>query len=287
MTPLRQRMTEDMAIRNLAPRTRECYIDRVAEYAAYHGRCPSKLGLENVRAFQAHLAHERGVSTSYIVQATAALRFLYRVTLGRDSMAERIRFPKRTKPRLPTVLSRGEVARLLAATTSLKYRAILMTAYAAGLRLAEVTHLRVEHIDRERRVIRICQGKGRQDRDVLLSERLLTVLDAYIRAARPTTWLFTGRDPNHPINTRTVQSAFRSALQVAGVEKPASMHTLRHSFATHLLESGTDLRVIQVLLGHRSLRTTTIYAHVSNATLRNVVSPLDELPVLEVQGVAS
>jgi len=281
MTPLRRRMTEDMAIRNLAPRTQECYIERVAEFAAYHGRCPSKLGLEEVRAFLGHLAHERRVSTSYRVQTAAALRFLYRLTLGRPRLAEQIPFPKRTAPKLPVVLSRGEVARLLSATASLKYRAIFTTAYAAGLRVTEITHLRLEDIDRERRVIRVHQGKGRQDRDVMLGERLRRVLDAYILAARPTTWLFTGRQPDQPINRRTVQGAFGRARQAAGITKPASLHTLRHSFATHLLESGTDLRIIQVLLGHRNLTTTTIYAHVSTAAMQRVVSPLDQLPVLD------
>ena len=287
MTPLRRRMTEDMEIRNLAPRTRACYIERVAEFAAHHGQCPSKLGGEDVRAFLAHLAHERRVSTSYIVQTAAALRFLYRVTLGRPRLAEQIPFPKRTKQKLPVVLSRGEVARLLAATHSLKYRAMLMTAYGTGLRLVEVTQLRVEDIDRERMVIRVHQGKGRQDRDVLLGERLLGTLDAYLQAARPRHWLFPGRDAESPIHPRTLQGAFNQAREAAGIEKPASMHTLRHSFATHLLESGTDLRIIQVLLGHRSLQTTTIYAHVSIASMQRVVSPLDQLPVLDGQAVVS
>jgi len=286
MTPLRQRMIEDMAIRNLAPRTRECYVERVAQFARYHGRCPSKLGLEDIRTYQAYLAQERQVSTGYQQQVAGALRFLYRVTLDRADVAQQIPFPKQTH-KLPVVLSRGEVARLLAAEPSLKYRAILMTVYAAGLRLSEVVQLRVVDIDRERKVIRVHQGKGRKDRYVLLGERLVPVLDAYITAAQAREWLFTGRSSDRPLSTRTVQAVFHRALRAAGISKRASLHTLRHSFATHLLESGTDLRVIQQLLGHQSVRTTALYAHVTNAALRQVVSPLDLLPDLDGKGANS
>jgi site-specific recombinase XerD len=272
-------MIEDLAIRNLAPRTRECYVERVAQFALYHGRCPSKLGLEDIRRYQAHLAHERQISTGYQIQVAAALRFLYGTTLKQPDVARQIPFPKQTH-KLPVVLSRQEVARLLAAVTSLKYRAILMAVYAAGLRLNEVVHLRVADIDRERGLIRVDQGKGRKDRYVLLGERLVTVLDAYSAAARPREWLFTGRTGDRPLATRSVQMAFQQALRTAGIAKPASVHTLRHSFATHLLESGTDIRLIQELLGHQSLRTTAIYAHVSPLAMRQVVSPLDRLPDL-------
>ena len=277
MTPLRQRMIEDLEIRNLAPRTRVIYVDHVAKFAAFHGQCPSKLGIQDIRAYLAYLAHERRVSPSYQIQVAAALRFLYRVTLGQAAIAGQILFPKQIT-KLPVVLSQSEVARLLGAVPNLKHRALLMTAYAAGLRLAEVTHLRPADIDRERKVIRVQQGKGRRDRYVVLAERLLPVLDAYIQAARPTEWLFTGRRPDAPIHPRAVQKAFHRARCAAGIRKPVSLHSLRHSFATHLLEAGTDLRVIQELLGHRSVRTTALYAQVSPAALRQVVSPFDQLP---------
>jgi len=287
MTPLRQRMIEDMEIRNLAPRTRECYLERVARFAQYHGRSPAKLDGEDVRAFLAHLAHERRVSSGYIIQTVSALRFLYRVTLSREAMAEKIPFPKRGKRKLPIVLSRSEVAQLLAAGTSPKYRALLTTAYGAGLRVSEVTHLRVADVDRERMVTRVQQGKGRQDRETLLSERMLDVLDAYIVLANPQEWLFTGRHPNRPLHTSTAQKAFKRALHTAGIEKQVGIHSLRHSFATHLLEGGTDLRVIQVLLGHSDVKTTTIYTHVSTATRRNVISPLDQLPMVAAKESSS
>jgi len=285
MTPLRQRMLQDMAIRNLAPRTRECYVDRVAKFAQYHSRCPSQLGLEDVRAYLAFLAHERGLSSAYVGQTAAALRFLYRVSLGRPALANQIPVPKQTH-KLPVVLSRGEVARLLAAEPSPKYRAILMTVYASGLRLSEVTHLHVADIDRERRLIRVQQGKGRKDRYVVLGERLVPVLDAYIAAARPHEWLFTGRQGDQPLSGSAVQQAFRRALHASQIDKSASVHTLRHSFATHLWEGGTDIRVIQQLLGHRSVQTTALYAHVSPLAMHQVVSPLDQLPSLGGEEVA-
>jgi site-specific recombinase XerD len=279
-------MIEDLEIRNLAPRTRAIYVDQVAKFAAFHGQCPSKLGIEDIRAYLAYLVHERRVSTSYQTQTAAALCFLYRVTLGQADVAGQIPFPKQIT-KLPVVLSRSEVARLLGAVPNLKHRAMLMTAYAAGLRLSEVTHLHPEDIDRERKVIRVQQGKGRRDRYVMLSEQLLPVLDAYLKVAQPRLWLFPGRPPEKPLNPRAVQMAFHRARSAAGIRKPVSLHSLRHSFATHLLEAGTDLRIIQELLGHRSVRTTALYAHVSPAALRQVVSPLDLLPDPATEGSKS
>jgi len=283
MTPLRQRMIEDMTLRNLSPHTIRAYVDRVAVFAKHFGKSPEHLGPAEVRAYLLFLVEERHVSWGYYGQAICALRFLYRVTLGKDWVVEDVVTPKKEK-KLPVVLSPGEVARFFEAVSFPKHRAILMTAYAAGLRVSEVVNLRVDDIDSRRMVLHIRQGKGRKDRDVMLSPRLLTVLREYWRAARPTPFLFPGDVPDRPLTTRTVQQACRNARAVAGLGKQVTVHTLRHSFATHLLEGGTDLRTIQLLLGHRSLGTTAVYTHVSAATLGATQSPLDRLePSAEVR----
>jgi site-specific recombinase XerD len=222
-----------------------------------------------------HLIQKK-VSWSVYNQTLAALRFLSEVTLGRKDVLERIPFPKQPK-RLPVVLSLDEVARFFAAVVGIRHRAILMTAYAAGLRLSEVTGLRVEDIDSERMVIRVRQAKGRKDRYVMLSPRLLTLLREYWRAARPTEWLFPGDVPGQPITGKAVYMVCVQAARTAGLGKHVSVHTLRHSFATHLLEAGTDLRTIQVLLGHRKLETTAVYTHVSPVKVQATCSPLDRL----------
>jgi integrase/recombinase XerD len=281
MTPLRQRMIADMQIRNLAPRTQEVYVERVAEFARFHGRSPSELQIDHVRTFLAHLVHTKHVSPSYLRQSVAALRFLYRFTLGEREVAERIPFPKRSRS-LPSVLSRAEIVRLLDATTSLKHRTLFMLCYSAGLRVSEATHLRVDDIDRDEMLIHVRRGKGGLARHTVLAQRMLPTLDAYLAAARPRTWLFRGRGADQPLTSKTVQAAFRRAHQAAAITKPATLHTLRHSFATHLLESGTDLRIIQRLLGHRSITSTVMYAHVSTRALRRVVSPLDD-PELDLR----
>jgi site-specific recombinase XerD len=276
MTPLRRRMIDDMTLRNFAPGTISVYVHCVARFAQHFGQSPDRLGPEDVRAYLLHLIQERRVSWSYYNQNLQALRFLYNTTLGRDWVLQHLACPKRPQ-RLPVVLGADEVVRFFAAVGSLKYRAVLMTAYAAGLRLSEVATLRVEDIDSQRMVLRVRQGKGRQDRYVMLSPRLLQVLRQYWKAARPRTWLFPGRDPDRPISAHAVMKACRRAREEAGLEKRVTVHTLRHSFATHLLEAGTDLRTIQVLLGHRSPRTTALYTHVSPAALRATASPLDRL----------
>ncbi len=276
MTPLRQRMIEDMKLRNYAPRTIEVYIDRVATFAKHFHKSPERLKAADVRAYLLFLVQEKKASWSYYGQAICALRFLYRVTLGKDWVVERVASPRKGQ-KLPVVLSLAEVARFFEGITRLKHRAILMTAYAAGLRVSEVTTLRVDDIDSQRMVIRVRQGKGHKDREVMLSPRLLTVLRAYWKANRPTSFLFPGNASGRPITPRTVQKACRDARAAAGLGKHVTVHTLRHSFATHLLEGGTDIRTIQVLLGHRSLRTTAVYTHVSAATLQATQSPLDRL----------
>jgi integrase/recombinase XerD len=284
MTPLRRRMIEDMQLRNFAPGTTTVYVHCVARFAQHFHQSPDRLGPEDVRAYLIHLVQQQRVSWSYYNQNLQALRFLYNITLGRDWVLRHIACPKQPK-RLPVVLSPEELIRFFAAVDSLKYRALLMTAYAAGLRLAEVATLRVEDIDSRRMVIRVRQGKGRQDRYVMLSPKLLALLRQYWMAARPRTWLFLGRDGDRPIGPHAVMKACRRARKQAGLEKRVTVHTLRHSFATHLLEAGTDLRSIQVLLGHHSPRTTALYTHVSPAALRATASPLDRLDLnLNVAG---
>ena len=275
MTPLRQRMLEDMRIRNLSPHTQKTYIANVAAFARHFNRSPDQLEPEHIREYQLALLRQ-GASVSKLRIAVCALRFLYNVTLSRDWPITFLPHPKIPKT-LPVVLSTAEVERLLAAIPHLKHRALLVTAYATGMRVAEVTHLRVRDIDSERMVIRVHQGKGRKDRYVMLSPTLLELLRTYWRAARPRHWLFPGRNPDHPITTRAVEIACEKAVRAAGITKHVTVRTLRHSFATHLLEAGTDVRTIQLLLGHKSLSTTARYTHVSRSSVCATLSPLDLL----------
>jgi integrase/recombinase XerD len=278
MTPLRRRMIDDMTLRNLAPKTIESYVQRISGFAQYFKTSPEHLGPDHVRAYLLHLVHERRLSWSHYNQVRSALRFLYRVTLKQEWVMQDIVCAK--KPRtLPVVLSLDELTRFFAAITNLKHRAILMTAYAAGLRLSEVTHLRVSDLDSQRMVIRVHQGKGQKDRYVMLSQNLLVVLREYWRVARPQDYLFPGVQPDKPISRRTVMNACRDAREIAGLGKSVTVHTLRHSFATHLLEAGADLRTIQILLGHRSLSTTARYTHVATAASQSTQSPFDRLKV--------
>jgi integrase/recombinase XerD len=282
MTPLRQRMIEDMNLRNLAPRTVQVYVERVAKFAQHYGKSPEKLGAADVRAYLVHLVHNRHVSWSYYNQALCALRFVYNITLGKDWILKSIVCPKQEK-KLPVVLSPAEVSQFFQAITNLKHRAILMTAYAAGLRVSEVVALRVEDIDSRRMVIRVRQAKGRKDRYVMLSSRLLDLLREYWKARRrrpelrSSPWLFPGQNPDRPMTSKPVHNACKAVREASGLSKRVTVHTLRHSFATHLLEAGTDIRTIQVLLGHRSIKTTALYTHVSTATLEATHSPLDRL----------
>jgi site-specific recombinase XerD len=276
MTPLRRRMIDDMTLRNFTPLTIRVYVLVVARFARYFNSSPEFLGPEDVRRYLLYLVEQRHISLSYYQQTRCALRFFYRVTLGRGDVPESI--PPVKKPRvLPVVLSPDEVARFFAAIRNVKHRAILMTAYAAGLRVSEVIQLRVADIDSQRMVIRVRNGKGQKDRYVMLSPRLLKVLRAYWKAVRPRDILFPGAVPDRPISTGSVRHACQRARQAAGLAKNVTVHTLRHSFATHLLEAGTDLRTIQVLLGHRSFSTTARYVHVATASLASVTSPLDRL----------
>lgn len=276
MTELRQRMETDMRLRNYSPRTQAVYIRHVARCARHFGRSPDQLSAEDLREYQTYLLEQRGVSRAYIAQCVAALRFFYRVTLGRTDMHSVLILP-RWKRGLPVVLSREEVSRLFRAVSNPKHHAMLMTGYAAGLRVSEITHLRPTDVDSTRMVIIVRQGKGGRDRTVMLSKRLLEVLRAYWACYRPRVWLFPGQPDGRPISERSVQKVCVRAATAAGLTKHVTVHTLRHSFATHLMEAGVDLRMIQVLLGHGSLGTTAIYTHVSTDRLRNTPSPLDLL----------
>lgn len=274
-SPLRRRMIDDMSLRNLSPATQRSYLHAVTKFSRYFGRSPDRLGLEDVRAFQVHLVSQ-GVSWPALNQTVCALRFFYGVMLDRGEIPERIVYA-RTPRKLPVILSADEVVRFLEAVPSLKARAALTTAYAAGLRASEAVSLKVANIDSARMLIQVHHGKGAKDRTLMLSPQLLTILRAYWRLARPTDWLFPGRSPDKPIDVQVLHAACRSATKAAGLVKRVSVHTLRHSFATHLLESGVDIRIIQVLLGHNSLSTTARYTHVATTTIAATQSPLDRL----------
>lgn len=280
MTPLRQRMLEDMSIRNFAENTQLSYMQQVSAFARHFGRSPEDLGPEQIRAYQSHLVVDRHLTASSVGTATAALRFLYRVTLRRDWTPDDIPMPK--KPfKLPVVLSPQEVTLFLSSVANLKHRTILMTAYAAGLRVSEATHLKVTDVNSQRMVIRVNQGKGNKDRYVMLSPRLLEALRSYRTVVRPKTWLFPGDIAGRPITRDAVGQACQKARRACGVKKPITPHSLRHAFATHLLEAGTDVRRIQLLLGHRSLATTSRYLKIATSTVCATASPLDLLPKIE------
>jgi integrase/recombinase XerD len=279
MSPLGRRMIEDMTVRNLSPATQRSYVYAIAKFSRHFGRSPDRLCLEDVRAFQVHLV-ATGISWPALNQTVCALRFFYGVTLGHGDIPERIAYAREPR-KLPVVLNADEVVRLLEAVPSLKVRTALTTAYAAGLRASEAVGLKIADIDSGRMVIRVEHGKGSKDRYVMLSAQLLGILRTYWRLARPKQWLFPGRDETKPIDVQVLHAACRSACAAAGLAKRATVHTLRHSFATHLLENGTDIRIIQVLLGHCSLSTTARYTQVSNGLIRRTQSPLDRL-TLEV-----
>lgn len=279
LSPLRCRMIEDMTVRNLSPATQRSYVHAVAKFSRYCGRSPDRLDLDDVRNFQVQLVAQ-GVSRGALNQTVCALRFFFGVTLGEATVPERIPYA-RTPRKLPVILSADEVVRFLEAVSSLKCRAALTTAYAAGLRASEVAGLMIADIDSGRGVIRVRHGKGAKDREVMLSAQLLVILRAYWRRARPQRFLFPGRDEDRPINPTTLHAACRSAAQAARLSKRVTLHTLRHSFATHLLENGADIRVIQALLGHANLSSTARYTQVASHTIRATPSPLDRL-TLEV-----
>jgi integrase/recombinase XerD len=277
MSPLRRRMIEDMTLRNLSPSTQQSYIYAIAKFSRHFGCSPDRLSLEQVRAYQLHMIKQKH-SWSHLNQVACALRFFYGVTLGQAEAFERI-VGGRKPDKLPLVLGAGEIARLLQAIPGLRNRVALTTAYAAGLRVSEVARLKVSSIDSRRMLIHIENGKGGRDRYAMLSPRLLEVLRAYWKRGRPGLWLFPGRDPGDHVAVPALQAACRAARRRARIGKPVTMHTLRHSFATHLLERGIDIRIIQVLLGHADLDSTARYAQVATDLIARTASPFDHLSV--------
>jgi len=286
ISPLRRRMTEDMTIRGFTVGTQRGYLVAVENFTSFLGRAPDGATAEDLRRYQLHM-RSNGASATAMNTAVSALRFFFGVTLGRGD-AQVGMTTVREPHRLPVVLSPEEVARLLDAAPGLKYRAALSLAYGAGLRASEVVSLKLADIDSERMAIRVEQGKGRKDRYAMLSEPLLDLLRAWWLAARERGvmlahgsggggWLFPGQNPVNPLTTRQLRRAFDGARAAAGIDKRVSLHTLRHCFATHLLEQKVDIRVIQVLLGHKKLDTTARYSHLASTTLRAVKSPLDHL----------
>ena len=273
MTPLRRRMIEDLQIRHFAPSTQKNYLSLVTRFARHYGRSPEQLGLKEVRAYLFYLVNEAKVSYNVLCGHVSALRFLYKVTLNRSWDLDRIPYPHREK-HLPVAPTREEILRFLGCIRNLKHRAALMTCYAAGLRVSEVVHLKVSDIDSTQMILHVRQGKGRKDRIVPLSKTLLEFLRVYWKALQPRDWLFPGRS-GRPLHIRALQHACLRARRKSGLKQKVTVHSLRHSFATHLLDHGTNLRTIQLLLGHSSLRSTAIYTHVSTKELLSVPSPLD------------
>ena len=281
-TPLRQRMLDDMRMRKLEPKTQEAYIRAVRKLAAYLKRSPDTATVEDLRNFQLHLV-DTGTSPITLNATLTGLKFFFDVTLGRVELMAKMQ-PVKVPRTLPVVLSPEEVSRLIAAARNVKHQVALSVAYGTGLRVSEVVGLKVTDVDSQRMTLRVEQGKGRKDRYAMLSPVLLQRLRSWWRIAHaqgkilPGGWLFPGLDPMDPLSTRQLNRAVHAAAEAAGIDKRVTPHTLRHSFATHLLERKVDIRVIQVLLGHKKLETTSIYTHVATDLLREVISPLELLP---------
>ncbi len=277
MTTLRQRMLDDMRVRNLARNTQLSYLQQVSAFANFFHQSPDKLGPEEIRSYQVHLTTVKGLAPGSLCITVAALRFLYKVTLKQTWALEEIPIPKKPQ-KLPIVLSPEEVMQFLAAVGNLKQRTLLSTIYATGLRVSEATHLKVGDIDSQRMTLRVEQGKGQKDRYVMLSRQLLEILRAYWKVVRPAGWLFPGEVIGQPITRDAVGQSCQKACRMAGLKKPVTPHSLRHAFAVHLLERGTDIRTIQLLLGHRSLSTTARYLKLATSKVCSTTSPFDLLP---------
>jgi len=278
-------MIQDLRIRNYSPDTIDVYIQRVEAFARYFSKSPDLLDLTHIRQYQVHLVEEAKVSWCVLNQAVCALRFLYKKTLRKDWSIEHIPYARRPK-KLPVVLSVSEVRMILKEIRLLKHRTIIETIYATGMRISEVLHLRIKDIDSQRGVIRVVEGKGRKDRELPLSATLLEKLRAYWKVFKPSELLFPGRNGKKPLTNSTIQKQLSQAGKKAKIKKRINPHTLRHSFATHLLEAGTDLRTIQLLLGHRSLSTTAIYLHVASKTLQDASGSKDLLKAIETSNAS-
>ena len=284
VSPLRRRMLDDMTLRKLHAKTQAAYIRAVKNFTRFFGQSPDLASAEDLRGFQLHLV-EQGISSTTLNATITGLKFFFGVTLDRPSALKRMS-PVRKEQTLPRVLSVDQVARLLQAANNLKHRAALSVAYGAGLRASEVTHLKIADIDSERMILHIEQGKGRRDRYAMLSPSLLELLRCWWRQGHAQGkmlqdgWLFAGQNPVNPLSTRPLNRACKVAADAACLDKRISLHTLRHSFATHLLEQKVDIRVIQVLLGHQKLENTARYSHVATRTLSEVTSPLEHLQLV-------
>ena len=284
MTRLRKMMLEELQRRNYAQSTVDAYVHALREFAAYFKRPPDQLGPEHIREFQLHLIRDRKLAVNTGKQRMAAVQFFFIKTLKPAYLKEEFPYPK-TPRRLPAVLSQEEVPRLIDSAANLSHRAILMTLYSTGLRRAELVRLKVSDIDSQRMVIHVHQGKGSKDRDVPLSPKLLETLREYWRDAKPKTFLFPGYGGDVPLTTKAVWHACHGAIERAGIQKKISPHSLRHSYATHLLESGADLRTIQLLLGHADIKHTIVYLHLSQRHLHAASNPLDSLTLSDAAGV--
>jgi len=287
MTHLRKMMLDELQRRNYAKTTAEAYIRALRDFAAYYRLPPDRLGPEQIRHYQLHLMREKGLSPKTVRQHMAAMKFFYIHTLRRSFRWDQLPYPKTTE-RLPIILSLEEVRKMIDATSSLFHRAILMTLYSTGMRRSELTHLKIENVDSERMTIHILQGKGGKDRNVPLSPTLLVTLREYYRCIKPQNYLFQSphRRTGLFISPRGVFELCRAAAQRAGIRKKVGPHTLRHSFATHLVEAGADLRTVQLLLGHSSLNHTMIYLHLSQHHIRAIANPLDGLGVCDLSSVS-
>jgi len=278
MGKVKEKMKQQMEIRGLSARTRESYLADIEQFVRYFMKPPDQLSLDDIHGYQQHLIRDRKYAENTINQHVAALKFLYRSTLKRDWNIEMIPYHKRSK-KLPVVLSRDEVKMLFKATENIKHRAMLLTLYSTGIRASELTHLKVSDIDSKRMLVRIEEGKNSKDRYVRLSEKLLELLRSYwiSQTPKPKTWLFPGYGDDSPLSRHSVQKMILKLKEKASIKKQVSTHTMRHTFATHMLESGVDIRRIQLMLGHRSLRTTAIYLHVASNYLHEAKTPLDTL----------
>lgn len=276
-------MLEDLRVRNYSVHTQRAYIGRVAKYAEHFGKCPSLLGPEQIRDYQIFLARDQHVSWTLFNQTVCALRFLYKITLGKEWTIHSIPYAKAEKP-LPVVLSPSEVKALIGALDNLKHRSILMTTYSAGLRVSEISQLGVSDIDSSRMLIHLRLAKGKKDRIAPLSPVLLPLLREYWRRYRPEIFLFPGQNSKLPISTSSISRICHIAARRAGIDKHVTPHTLRHTFTTHHLEAGTDLRTLQIIMGHSSLSTTSLYLRVSTERIRTAKTPLDLLNEFQVKG---
>lgn len=280
MSPLRQRFIKEMQLRNFSPRTIRSYIEAMAALSRHYGKSPEKISEEEIKDYLLYMTQEKKLSWSTCNVAICAFRFFYNHILGNGELVVTIPARRRVK-RLPEVLSHQEVERLFSVLHNPKHRVFLMTVYATGLRVSEAANLKVRDIDSERMMIRVNQGKGRKDRYTILSMSLREELRGYFRLYYPKEWLFFGRDPQTPLNRETGMRIYSNAKKKAGITKKGGIHTLRHSFATHMLEMGVDLKTLQIILGHRDLSTTSLYLHVTIKQIGSMRSPLD---LLEVPG---